>query len=113
MSNEVPGLDPGASSQGLNEIDIDDKETYFKGNEMTTELKRLYDNRELIIFTEGEEYFNQQANKFFKNKGLKYPNQNNEYESLFDVDFYRCMWEFDNGYHTEQLGYMIMENENE
>lgn len=32
MSNEVPRLDPGASSQGLNEIDR--KQETYKGNKM-------------------------------------------------------------------------------
>lgn len=42
MSNETR-IRPRVSSQGLNEIDIDDKETYFKGIEMKIDDQKLAD----------------------------------------------------------------------
>jgi len=56
----------------------------------TQELHSLYNNRELIIFTYGIEYFNNMANTYFTKFVLKGE------PHMFDADFYRILWETEN-----------------
>ena len=56
------------------------------------ELKEWYSNRELITFVQGKDYFNNIANKYFK----QFIYEKNS--SPFDEDFYRILWEVENGY---------------
>lgn len=56
----------------------------------TQELHSLYNNRELIIFTYGIEYFNNMANTYF----TKFVQKNQSH--VFDADVYRILWETEN-----------------
>jgi hypothetical protein len=52
-------------------------------------LEQLYQNRNLLVFLNGEDWFNNRANEYFKEYVSKFDTVG------FDADFYRICWEID------------------